>query len=279
MENQIQIHNYKIIEKLGHGAFSVVYKGQHVITNKLVAIKILKNAQTKSALITESASLKHECKILSYLNRERVECVPTLYWCNRQCMATTYYASSLINPNTLYKTLSLCEQIIRGIQSIHNTGIVHSDLKPDNFMMDEHGHVKIIDFGLSSLIYNKDKGVMRENKRTEHLIGSCRYASYNLHMGNSVSFRDDLISIGYIMMELFGLQCVWHCIQNSESNYMFYDIKHPDNVQRAKLKQINNILTGHAYMDAYFTMAYKLKYEEIPDYNKFIHLFSFLSNS
>ena len=121
MENHI--HNYKIIDKLGQGAFSVVYKGQHVITNKLVAIKILKNVQTESkpTLLSESASLKHECKILSYLNRERVECVPTLYWCNRQCMATTYYASSLINPNSLSKTLLLCEQMIRGIQCIHNT--------------------------------------------------------------------------------------------------------------------------------------------------------------
>lgn len=140
----MQIHNYKIIEKLGQGAFSVVYKGQHVITDKLVAIKILKTSGSATA------SLKHECKILSYLNEERVLCVPTLYWCNQQCMATTYYASSLKTPNTLYKTLSLCEQMIRGIQSIHNTGIVHSDLKPDNFMMDEQGCIKIIDFGLSS---------------------------------------------------------------------------------------------------------------------------------
>lgn len=78
-------------------------------------------------------------------------------------------------------------------------------------------------------------------------------------------------------MELFELTCGWFHIHSGESSYLMYDIKHPDNMERAKLKQLNHILTGHAYMDTYFNMAYKLKYEEIPDYNKFIYLFFVLA--
>lgn len=138
----MQIHNYHIMEQLGQGAFSVVFKGKNIITGKEVAIKVTKDPEQR---------LKHESKILAYLNRERVECVPALYWYgtyrSNSCMATTLLSPLQLEP-LVYKALTLCAQIVSGLQSIHGTGIVHSDIKPDNFMLDHNNHVKIIDFGL-----------------------------------------------------------------------------------------------------------------------------------
>ena len=265
------IHNYNLIEQLGQGAFSVVFKGKNIITSKEVAIKVSKDPEQR---------LKHESKILSYLNRERVTCVPTLYWYGtygtNSCIATTLYWKQLEPVQMLYKALSLCSQIISGLQAIHLTGIVHSDIKPDNFMLDQTNKIYMIDFGLSTLIYNRDKGVMRENIQTNDLVGSCKYASYNLHLGNSVSFRDDMISAGYVMMWIFGIQLPWSGIHIDNPRIPLYDIHHPENVERAKRKQISNLNISQPHLKAYFNMVYELKYEEFPKYNDYILLFSTL---
>lgn len=268
------IHNYNVVEKLGQGAFSVVFKGKSVITNKEVAIKVSKDPEQR---------LKHESKILAYLNRERVTAVPTLYWYgtygSNSCLATTLYKECLKPVDMLYKSLSLCSQIVSGLQAIHCAGIVHTDIKPDNFMLDDRGRIYIIDFGLSSLIYNRDKGVMQENITRENLVGSCKYASYNLHMGNSPSFRDDLLSAGYVMLWLQGIALPWTNIYNSiHSQVPLYHIDHPENIERAKRKQLNNLLRfiECKHMIAYFNMVYKLKYEEIPKYSDYNVLFSTL---
>lgn len=291
------IHNYNVIEKLGQGAFSVVFKGKSVVTGKEVAIKVSKDPEQR---------LKHESKILAYLNRERVTAVPTLYWYgtygSNSCLATTLYREELKPVQELYKALTLCSQIVSGLQAIHCAGIVHSDIKPDNFMLDDRGRIRIIDFGLSSLIYNRDKGLMRENIMRSSLVGSCKYASYNLHMGNSPSFRDDLISAGYVMMWLQGITLPWS--KGTESSQLkgtigarlgakgtigaqltnticelpLYHIEHPENIERAKHKHINSLLPliESKHLRAYFNAVYELKYEELPKYVDYNVIFSTL---
>ncbi len=284
------IHNYNVIKKLGQGAFSVVFKGKSVVTGKEVAIKVSKDPEQR---------LKHESKILAYLNRERVTAVPTLYWYgtygSNSCLATTLYREELKPVQELYKALTLCSEIISGLQAIHCAGIVHSDIKPDNFMLDDRGRIQIIDFGLSSLIYNRDKGLMRENIMRSSLVGSCKYASYNLHMGNSPSFRDDLISAGYVMMWLQGFVLPWTkpgaCTKGTfgarpgacaiplvESSVPLYHIEHPENIERAKHKHINSLLLSieSKHLRAYFNAVYKLKYEELPKYVDYNVIFSTL---
>ncbi len=267
----MQIHNYNIVEQLGQGAFSIVFKGNNIVTGKEVAIKVSKDPGQR---------LKHESKILMYLNRERVACAPTLYWygaCgSNSCIATTLYKKPLEPVTALHKGLVLCGQIISGLQAIHMTGIVHSDIKPDNFMLDHTDKISIIDFGLSTLIYNRDKGIMRENEKSNHIIGSCKYASYNLHMGNSVSFRDDLISAGYVMMWIFGLHIPWSGIHVDCSMKPLYDIGHPENIERAKRKHLSNLTIDQPHLNAYFKRVYELKYEEIPKYGDYLLLFSTL---
>ena len=206
----VYIHNYKIIEKLGHGAFSTVFKGLHRINQKTVALKVSREKQT------------HETKILAYLNRECVDGVPTLFWYGRvgdnTCIATTFYKNTFVShvesiwANDLYphlKILNICVQLISLLENVHAAFIVHSDIKPDNFMVDEKKHVILIDFGLSSLYYNAEKNVYKENKQCEHLIGSPKFASYNLHAGHSVSPRDDLMSLVYMMISLFNKEIPW----------------------------------------------------------------------
>jgi serine/threonine protein kinase len=257
--NETYIHNYKLLEKLGKGAFSTVFKGEHRINKKMVAIKV-------------SSTLKHESKILAYLNRELpgLPNIPTLYWYglygNNVCLATTYYTVSFLQYEDKSK---LAEKMITAIKHLHSVYIVHSDIKPDNIMVDSRENVVFIDFGLSSLYYNAEKDVYRENGRTPHLIGSPKYASYNLHTGNTISPRDDLISIGYLIMTALGIELPWSSVIHEETELPLYHVMHPGNVQRAKYKKFETLkmyLTDFPGLFTYMEKVYALEYGETPDY-------------
>ena len=290
MEQEVYIHNYKLLGKLGKGAFSTVFKGEHRISKKLVAIKVEKEATT----------LKHESKILAYLNRELPGSLnfPTLYWYglygNNVCLATPFYEMSLhqyvekIGESGL---IHLCEKMITAIRQLHSAFVVHSDIKSDNFMVDCRENLVIIDFGLSSLFYNSEKNVYKENTPCEHMIGSAKYASYNLHLGNTVSRRDDLISIGYLMLTIFGIELPWSASASSsnalnleyESLLPPYHVRHPANVQRAKYKKFETLNTyllnlQNHYVNnnllPYLEKVYALEYEDPPDYASYKLFFS-----
>ena len=290
MDTEVYIHNYKLLGKLGKGAFSTVFKGEHRISKKPVAIKVEKEATT----------LKHESKILAYLNRELPGSlnIPTLYWYglygNNVCLATPFYEMSLhqyvekIGETGLQ---NLCEKMITAIRQLHSAYVVHSDIKSDNFMMDSRENLVIIDFGLSSLFYNVEKDVYKENKPCEHMIGSAKYASYNLHLGNTVSRRDDLLSVGYLMLTIFGIELPWSASASSskslnldyESLLPPYHVRHPANVQRAKYKKFETLKTyllnlQNHYVNnnllPYLEKVYALEYEDPPDYTSYKMFFS-----
>jgi serine/threonine protein kinase len=235
MSNEVFFHNYKLLEKLGKGAFSTVFKGEHRINKKLVAIKV-------------ATTLKHESKILAYMNRELpgLPNVPTLYWYglygNNVCLATTYYTMSFLQYEDKSK---LAEKMITAIKHLHS-------------------------------VYNVEKDVYRENIRTPHLIGSPKYASYNLHTGNTISPRDDLISIGYMIMTALGIELPWSSVSHEETDLPLYHVMHPGNVQRAKYKKFETLktyLTDFPGLITYMEKVYALEYGETPDYKGLTSIF------
>ncbi len=274
--SEVFIHNYKLMEKLGKGAFSTVFKAEHRISKKMVAIKIEKEATT----------LKHESKILAYLNRELpgLPNIPVLYWYglygNSVCLTTTFYETSLlqyVEKTGVSQLPRLCERMVSAIKHLHSAYIVHSDIKPDNFMIDNRENPILIDFGLSSLFYNAEKDVYKENIRTAHLIGSPKYASYNLHLGNVISPRDDLISLGYLMVTIYGIELPWSTkfLEEEPSEFPLYHVMHPENMQRAKYKKFETLkayLLGFPVahnLILYLEQVYALEYGVVPDYGRF----------
>ena len=129
----------------------------------------------------------------------------------------------------------------------------------------------IIDFGLSSLFYNAEKDIYRENDRTVHLIGSPKYASYNLHLGNVISPRDDLISLGYLMLSILGIELPWSS-NLLQSELPLYHVMHPENVQRAKYKKFETLKTylldfpAAQHLMPYLEQVYALEYGDVPNY-------------
>ena len=87
------------------------------------------------------------------------------------------------------------------IEYMHSQNFIHRDMKPDNFLMGtQKNQVYLIDFGLSKRFKDPKTGQHIAYKDGKSLTGTARYASVNTHIGIEQSRRDDLESIGYILL-------------------------------------------------------------------------------
>ena len=297
----IVIHNYRILNKIGQGGFSSVYKAQHKKNNRIVALKIEKSKDSKSIL--------RESKILSYLNRELLtNVVPTLFWYGTfgkmVGIATTFYSTSLtgilIQRISITMKMDLCRQLINILRQLHSVFVIHCDIKPDNFMVqcdDDLLKLVIIDFGMSRLFVDSQQTTQHlPDDISDSLFGTPKYASYNVHLGHKYSRRDDLISVGYLFMTVFGISLPWsalpalqsqrllsHCDQSQrllshcdQSQRLLSHCDHPDNLYRRDMKKYDKLVEYLHKTDfakiliSYFTDVYALKYDEAPNYTDLI---------
>ncbi len=276
--NTLVIHNYKIIEKIGQGGFANVYKASHILSNKTVAIKMVNKDITNS--------VKHESKILSYLNSELApeykHIAPTLYWYGRYgdllCLTCTYYPQSLItylrDPLSGARPADVFKQIIRCIRHIHKTAIVHCDIKPDNFMVTYDGRVALIDYGMAYLFTNDD-GTHCLETQWSSFSGTLKYASPFVHAGYNPCRRDDMISIGFVFLVICKIDLLWagktlthEEYETAKSLNFILDL-----INKSNSENNSTHVCFKESLIAYFKHVYNLKYSEKPDYDMYDSLF------
>jgi len=164
------------------------------------------------------------------------------------------------------KTVSmLAMQMIDRLDFVHALGILHRDIKPQNFLMGldhEASKVYIIDFGLSKRYRDPvtDKHVPMQEKKG--MTGTVRYTSMNLHDGLEPSRRDDLISTGYVLMYFNLGKLPWQGIDGP--------------TKKVKQKRIGRCKQRTGFEDLckgvpnqflrYFTYCDALSFEDKPDY-------------
>jgi casein kinase 1 len=253
-------NKYEVVKLLGSGTFGKIYEGINIRTNELVAIKM-------EELKTDFASLKHETKIYQYLSG--TEGLPKLKWygndLNHRYMVITLLGDNLSFLKTKYGFLSLEVTIQIGInaleilKSIHEKGLIHRDIKPDNFLFGYHenkNQLYLIDFGLCKRYVN-DLGEHLKIKEVSKIIGSLNYCSQNSHLYNDLSRRDDLESLGYILIYLSLGNLPWEKITFEKT------IK-----ERKELLTSNISFPGIAdVLIKYLKYVKKLEFNETPDYN------------
>ena len=106
---------------------------------------------------------------------------------------------------TLKTTLMVFWQILDRLQTMHDRNYIHRDLKPDNIMFglaDASNTLSFVDFGLTRLVIDPKTGKHIKMVTGKNLVGTCRYVSVNSHMGLELSRRDDLITVGYVIISL-----------------------------------------------------------------------------
>jgi hypothetical protein len=290
MNIELVAKKYKIQKKIGEGKFGVVYSGFHQKTKEPVAIKI-EYSRTPTKL------LKNEVSLMKYLYDHGCRNIPIVYWyglySDSLCLVMSFYECSL-NDYILKKELPLNKMAsimiyaIEILESIHKNYVLHRDIKPHNFMLKD-GQLYIIDFGLSTF-YIDEKTIHLEDlgPANEHIIGSPKYVSYNMHEGYTLSRRDDLISLGYMYLYLYYRELPWDKLINNTNFEEILDetnVLHYKNKQRREHKKIENILKYYNAFELekcneinqsifeYLNYCYKLKYQDNPNYDGLKELF------
>ncbi|XP_021703386.1 casein kinase I [Aedes aegypti] len=198
-------NKYRLGRKIGSGSFGDIYLGTNISTGEEVAIKL-------ECIKTKHPQLHIESKFYRML--QGAVGIPTIKWCGSEGDYNVM-VMELLGPSledlfnfcsrrfTLKTVMLLADQMISRIDFIHSRNFIHRDIKPDNFLMGlgrKGNLVYIIDFGLAKK-YKESKTLAhipyRENK---NLTGTARYASINTHLGIEQSRRDDMESLGYVLM-------------------------------------------------------------------------------
>lgn len=260
-------NKYKLISKLGSGAFGSIYKGENIRTKEHVAIKI-------EPLDANLKLLKNESTIYNYLKKFNFNGIPNLKWYGLD--TTNYYMvisllgdsiNSYIQHNgkmNLDVVLTIAIKMLDIIKFIHDKGLIHRDIKPDNFLfgLDANGSVNtekiyLIDFGFCKTYKTVDGGHINEKSLTR-IIGTPNYISINVHNLRQPSRRDDIESTIYVMIYMMFGSLEWQS----------YSI---DKIIELK-ENVSNNLDIPDILKQYLLYTRCLKYDEDPiyDYNIFI---------
>lgn len=269
----MSISNKYILDKLiNQGAFGKIYTGQNKFTNENVIIKLedIKN---------EMNLLQHEAKILNIL--KNVNNIPKIkmfgltkthnYMVIDKLSHSLEYLKRKCGGSFQLKTiLQIGMQLLTIIEDIHNAGVLHRDIKPDNILIgsaNKLNQIYLIDFGLSN-IYVDEKWNHKPISNNKSVIGTLSYISLNVHNGIEYSRRDDLISIGYILIYFFKGKLPWQNISCNDINQKTEIIK---NIKKTEF--INLIKSMPFEFIIYFNYCNKLKYDEKPNYKYLKNLF------
>ncbi|CAD8109159.1 unnamed protein product [Paramecium sonneborni] len=217
---QIQIgdiidNQYEIIKKLSQGSFGIVFYGKCIKTKKGVAIKVEKKE------MSSFGSLIREVEMLSKL--KGVPQIPELLWqgefkkCN--LMITKLLGHDLIYHQKYYTQFSpqcinsIAYQLLWILEQIHKKNIIHRDIKPENILSkNESDKIYLIDFGISK---DTDSNLTNKKKLLP-FIGTSRYASISAHQGVSQTAKDDLESLGYVLIYLTTQHLPWMNIEKTD---------------------------------------------------------------
>jgi serine/threonine protein kinase len=259
IENKYKIN---LNDKLGEGAFGLIFKGLNTNTNKNVAIKI--EDKSKSLLINEAKIYNLLKKIKGIPNFRSYGNVGKFNYMVIDYVGITLEHYRINNSGRLSvdKVKNIGLQMIEIIEEIHMNYIIHRDIKPENFLI-YNDKIFIIDFGLSKIYIKNNKHILKRN--IQNIIGNIRYCSVNIHNNISPSRRDDIESIIYILIYLLNGELPWQKI------IIGNNVEKIDNIRDIK-KNINNKINNTKdniinYLLLLLNYVRKLKYDEKPNYS------------
>lgn len=191
---------YEIIEKIGTGGMSDVYRAKDHKLNRLVAVKVLKQEFSENANFV--SKFKVEAQAAAGLMHPNVV---NVYDVGEES-GINYIVMELVEGITLKKYIekkarlsvreatSIAMQIALGIEAAHNKHIIHRDIKPQNVIISNDGKVKVTDFGIAK--------AATSNTITSNVMGSVHYTSPEQARGGYSDEKSDIYSLGITMFEM-----------------------------------------------------------------------------
>lgn len=192
---------YEILEKIGSGGMSVVYKAKCHTLNRLVAIKVLKeefasdeNFVSKFKMEAQAAArLSHPNIVnvydvvdeenLHYIVMELIEGITLKNYIEKKELLDSKEA------------IGIAIQVAQGIAAAHEQHIIHRDIKPQNMIISKDGKVKVADFGIA-------RAVSSQTVNSSAAVGSVHYISPEQARGGYCDERSDIYSFGITLYEM-----------------------------------------------------------------------------
>ena len=271
-ENPIIFKKYRVKKKLGEGAFGDVYLGQSISDNSYVAIKTEPRKIIKPILETEAFLLYSiagpgipQVKSYGKTKKYNILVEPLLGKSLFDIFTENHRSMHLAD------VCLIANQVIDRIQWVHSKNIVHRDIKPDNFLIGrkDPNVIYLIDFGLSKKFRSSTTGKHIKFGFTGKLTGTVRFASANALRGGEQSRRDDIESIGYMMVYFLKKKLPWQGVSGNKKMERYLKIyKMKKNITPEKLCE------GLEHeMVEFISYAKNLEFEQEPDYNYLKNLF------
>ncbi|XP_010433551.1 PREDICTED: casein kinase 1-like protein 1 [Camelina sativa] len=260
-------NKFRLGRKIGSGSFGEIYLGTNIHTNEEVAIKL-------ESVKTKHPQLLYESKLYRILQGGTG--VPNVKWFGVEGDYNVL-VMDLLGPSledlfnfcsrklSLKSVLMLADQMINRVELFHSKSFLHRDLKPDNFLMGlgrRANQVYIIDFGLAKKYRDSTTHQHIPYRENKNLTGTARYASMNTHLGIEQSRRDDLESLGYILMYFLKGSLPWQGLKAGTKKQKYERIS-----EKKVSTSIEALCRGYpSEFASYFHYCRSLRFDDKPDY-------------
>jgi serine/threonine protein kinase len=192
---------FEVLKILGQGGMGVVYKARQQSLNRLVALKLLNSQLASSEEF--AARFDREAKVLASLNHPNVVQVydfgkeeGLLYLVMEHVDGPTLEYVMKQKKQDSARFVAVVRDVARGLERVHEAGLVHRDIKPANILIAKDGTAKISDFGLAI----ETEGAQKLTQ-SGMFVGTPHYVSPEHAQGKKVDGRSDLYSLGVILFE------------------------------------------------------------------------------
>lgn len=197
--------HYKILEKIGSGGMGEVYLAEDTQLNRKVALKFLpphlcqdEDCRKRFKREAQAAAKLNHSNLITIHEVSDYQGRPYIVMEHVEGQSLTEFSTA--NDLSIEQIIALGIQVCEGLNEAHRNGVTHRDIKPSNILVDSHGRVKIVDFGLASVT---GTGHMT---KTGSVLGTIGYMSPEQLKGQKTDHRSDLFSLGVVLYELITRQ-------------------------------------------------------------------------